>query len=224
MEKFDDYLAMYAQREDVLRSAFDGRMGPYLNYERLFNAPFPELRTGLNGLGGVGDLMTNPGATLLNGSLVPSPVWLQRALNARLGLYRGLLMVDGLAGPNTLRAATLLWSEWAARPGTAAERDLAKRQDPNSRAVPPYSAQGSVAIERAFLNYLMQGTQVADPAGSPCPASATTTAQCRRPDPGQGVDPNDPALNPEPPTSSATPYVLGALAAIGIGIWLAKRR
>lgn len=222
MANFDDYLAMYAQREDVLRSAFDGRLAPQAHFERLFNSPFPELRTGLNGLGAVGAPMTNPGATLLHGSLVPSPVWLQRALNARLAAG-GRLTVDGQAGANTLSAANLVWNQWRARPEAVAERALAKRQDPDSHAAAPYAAQGSVAIERAFLNYLMQGVQVEDPAGSPCPADAVTAAQCRRPNPGQGVDPNDPALNPEPPTSSATPYVLGALA-IGFGIWLAKRR
>jgi len=60
MQTFDDYLDMYRVGDETLKAALDGRLAPQAHYEAYFNAPFPTLRTGLNGLGVVGQPLPRP--------------------------------------------------------------------------------------------------------------------------------------------------------------------
>jgi hypothetical protein len=55
MDDFQSYLDLYAPGAATMRAALEGRIAPSSHYEAYFNVPFPELRTGLNGLGAVGD-------------------------------------------------------------------------------------------------------------------------------------------------------------------------
>jgi hypothetical protein len=214
MYTFDDYLDLYRAGDETLKAALDGRLAPQAHYEAYFNAPFPTL---CSGLGDVGEPLTSPQARLYGttGALTPDVRWLQRALNTLLPVA-SRIAVDGVAGPVTLRTAYDAWVRWSRLPGTAAAREFAARQDPASRPYEPrlVTVDGvkKVAIERAFLNFLIGRIQVPDPVPDPVRSarSATTSNETNQP--------------PREQSSSGSGMLIVALAAAAVlGVWAATR-
>jgi hypothetical protein len=204
MDDLNRYLDLYRVGDAVQRSvspsraANAGLVGPE---DRFFNVPFPMMRTGLTGLGvAPGEPLVNPDARLYEstGALVPNTTWLQRAINTLLPVGERLT-VDGAAGPLTLRATYDAWQRWAALPGAATARELAQRQDPASRPYAPRMTPTGVAIERAFLNFLVGRIAVPDPTPATPPR------------------PPAPRTEPEPPpaTSGGGLFLLAAVIAAG---------
>lgn len=212
MDDFQRYLDMFSPGDAALRAALDGRLAPSAHYERFFNVSFPRPWTGLGDLGEVGQPLENPQARIVGdrGELVPDTTWLQRALNTLLPVAQRIA-VDGNPGPQTLRAAQNAWSVWSGLPGAEAARALAVRQDPASRFAVPRLTPTGIAIERAFLNFLIGRVQVADP-----PRVTVTPGPVELDPP-----PADPLL-PTPSNGTGT----GALALVAVaallGFWYSR--
>jgi len=217
MDDFQSYLDEYAPGAATMRAALEGRIAPSSHYEAYFNVPFPVLRTGLNGLGDIGQPLNFriefAYPTRRGGPVMTDPTSVQRGLNTLLP-EGSRLAVDGVAGPQTLRAAFDLWTRWAATPGAATQRAQALREDPQAtpyapRLHPWASGLQTIAVERAFLRFLSERTQVADP-----PRGTPST-----PDPGT-PDPN--TYTPPAPASSSGTLIAAVAAAVLLGLWVAR--
>lgn len=202
MDDFQQYLDLYAPERQVLRAALDGRLAPSAHFERFFNPPFPEMRTGLNGLSIVGQPLPRPSAaTMSDGFVAPPPAWLQRALNALAvrGGGQPALAVDGVAGAATLQAAQVLWQA------------LVEHIPTQSGAAPYLVNVGStrtVAMARPLLQWIVDQHLVEVPS------------------PSLRVDVGPVELDPPPApsTSSGAGGTLLVTAAVVAGLWFAARR
>jgi hypothetical protein len=217
MQTFDDYLDMYRVGDETLTAALDGRLAPQAHYETYFNVPFPTLRTGLNGLGDVGQALPRPpAATMSDGTVAPPAVWLQRALNILLTRSgaSGRLVVDGVAGAQTLAATTALWTA-AGGTGTRPYLVSVTHEGVSLKAV---------AMPRPLLVTLIDQinglglTQVVDPPGSRC-APSDSVRCVAVPAPGRTPG-NEPPPEPVPASSGG---MLIAAVAVVLGVWAATR-
>jgi len=145
--------------------------------------------------------------------VAPPAVWLQRALNILLTRSgsSGRLVVDGVAGEQTLAAATALWRA-AGSLGTSPYLVNVTHEG---------ASQKTVAMPRPLLVTLIDQinglglTQVVDPPGSRCAPS--DSVRCVRTSGNEAPPPPEPT----PPASSSG--MLIAMAAVVLGVWAATR-
>ncbi len=229
MDDFQSYLDLYAPGAATMRAALEGRIAPSSHYEAYFNVPFPELRTGLNGLGDVGQPLGRPRAATLSvhqntdfNMVAPPAVWLQRAINASIATGRSPVLgttplaVDGVAGTATLGKVLDAYR------GARARGLLSGSREPylTNVAVDGGTVR-TVAMPRALLMELIDANlmQVADPTGSVC--SAVSNEICTRASTPGTPDPGTPNTPPTPASSSGT-LIAAVAAAVLLGLWAAR--